>query len=68
MIGLVLLFPKHPLDLKFLIFSPEKFALKLGNLKWGNGDFVESSTEFTTSVTSALKKLKMKLLKVSLSN
>ena len=50
MIGLVLLFPKHPLLLEFFNFSSEKFTFELGNLKWENGDFVDFKLEFTTSV------------------
>ena len=49
MIGLVLLFPKHPL-LEFFNFSSEKFTFELGNLKSENGDFVDFRLEFTTSV------------------
>ena len=50
LIGLVLLFPKHPLHLTFFKLSPEKLTSELCNLKWENGDFVEFSPEFTTSV------------------
>ena len=45
MIGLVLLFPKHPLLLEFFNFSSEKFTFELGNLKWENGDFVDFKLE-----------------------
>ena len=54
MIGLVLLFPKHPLLLEFFNFSSEKFTFELGNLKWENGDFVDFNPEFKTLKNSVL--------------
>ena len=40
----------HKIHLLSFIFSPEILAFELGNSKWKNCDFVDFSTEFTTSV------------------
>ena len=48
LIQLAFLFPKHPLNMNFLISSPEKMHLNLDNWKRENQDFVDWSLEFLT--------------------